>query len=249
MPLEGEKLEQGKGSVRSLEPSHQLLAGPYRTPRCRMGAFLTCRIRGRVSVVGLTDAPICWPIGQRGRTKAIVLCGDLVKALRVESAAAIMHWWGVKHHTVWKWRQALGVRQYTPGTRALHPDPDWLQAQDVRQRVLATIQSPESRERAAESKRGKPRPAHVREILTRANRGRQPSEEHRRKIGEANRRRGTRPPACKGPPWTEAEDELVRQLRPAEAAAQTGRTLTAVYSRRSDLGFARRHNLRGPGLT
>ena len=37
-------------------------------------------------------------------------------------------------------------------------------------------------------------------------------------------------------PWAPAEDELVRTLPPAEAAARTGRTLPAVYQRRHHLG-------------
>jgi hypothetical protein len=40
-------------------------------------------------------------------------------------------------------------------------------------------------------------------------------------------------------PWTPAEDELVWALPPAEAAGRTGRTLTAVYQRRHDLGVGR----------
>lgn len=41
--------------------------------------------------------------------------------------------------------------------------------------------------------------------------------------------------ATRGWAWTEAEDELVRTLRPAEAARATGRTLGAVYNRRQEL--------------
>ena len=44
-----------------------------------------------------------------GHRPALVLYGDLAKAVRRESAEAILHWWGVKHHTVWQWRKALGV--------------------------------------------------------------------------------------------------------------------------------------------
>jgi hypothetical protein len=42
------------------------------------------------------------------------------------------------------------------------------------------------------------------------------------------------PPARPGQarPWTEAEDELIRTLKPSEAARRTGRTLSAVYARR-----------------
>ena len=39
--------------------------------------------------------------------------------------------------------------------------------------------------------------------------------------------------------WAPAEDELVRALPPAEAAARTGRTLPAVYQRRYYLGVGR----------
>jgi hypothetical protein len=46
------------------------------------------------------------------------------------------------------------------------------------------------------------------------------------------------PGAYGSPPWTEEEDDLVYRLPPAEAARQTGRTLGAVYSRRTMLGLA-----------
>jgi hypothetical protein len=53
-----------------------------------------------------------------------------------------------------------------------------------------------------------------------------------------NRERGARRRSCR--PWTQREEELVRTLGPAEAARRTGRTMTAVYQRRRDLGLARR---------
>jgi hypothetical protein len=37
--------------------------------------------------------------------------------------------------------------------------------------------------------------------------------------------------------WTDAEDALVRRLSATEVASQTGRTLSAVYARRSALGL------------
>jgi hypothetical protein len=46
-----------------------------------------------------------------------------------------------------------------------------------------------------------------------------------------------RPGAYGSPPWTDEEDALVYRLPPAEAARRTGRTLGAVYSRRSLLGL------------
>ena len=55
-------------------------------------------------------------------------------------------------------------------------------------------------------------------------------------MSEAHKRRGTRPPAA-GRPWTADEDELLSTLPAAEVARRTGRTLTAVYNRRIDLGM------------
>ena len=49
------------------------------------------------------------------------------------------------------------------------------------------------------------------------------------------------PTARKGaygsPPWTAEEDEALRHLPPQEAAKQTGRTLDAVFNRRSSFGL------------
>jgi len=90
------------------------------------------------------------------------------------------------------------------------------------------------REKIAAAKKGKPRPAHVGEVLAASLTGRPLSEEHRRKLSAAHRRRGTRPPKA-GRPWTAAEDELVRSLPPPEAAEKTGRPLSAVYDRRRKL--------------
>lgn len=38
--------------------------------------------------------------------------------LSLESVASICHWWGVSRWTVQRWRRALGVGWYTPGTQA-----------------------------------------------------------------------------------------------------------------------------------
>ena len=47
-------------------------------------------------------------------------------------------------------------------------------------------------------------------------------------------------------PWTAEEDALVRSLPPAEAAARTGRSKDAVYTRRHQLGVTGRRR-RGEG--
>jgi hypothetical protein len=59
------------------------------------------------------------------------------------------------------------------------------------------------------------------------------TEETRRKISEANRRIGRLVP---GPiVWTPEEDKLVQTLPAEEVVRRTGRSLIAVYARRSRL--------------
>jgi hypothetical protein len=59
------------------------LLGTYRTPRCRIGQKVFCEIRGDVTICGINDAPILWPLCKCGR--ALVVYKDLLKALHRES--------------------------------------------------------------------------------------------------------------------------------------------------------------------
>jgi hypothetical protein len=120
------------------------------------------------------------------------------------------------------------ARNSLRGIEEKYPDhPEWEAAYQVEEarRLKAFL---------AGARRGKPRPPHVVEAMAAGRRGKPHSEETRRRMSEAHKRRGTRPPAA-GRPWTPEEDELVRALTPAEAARRTGRTLEAVYSRRAAL--------------
>jgi hypothetical protein len=109
--------------------------------------------------------------------------------------------------------------------------------------MLSKSQDPERRRKIAESKTGKKRPAHVIEAIRKANTGRARTAETRQRISEGQKRRGVTPPAA-GVPWTAAEDALLT-LTPAEVVAKTGRTLSAVYARRSQLGFEDRRTVAG----
>src|SRR4051812_43075632 len=97
----------------------RLLFGPYATPVAPRRAVVPCEVRGEVVVVGLTDGRIPWPVGKRGRAKALVVFGGLARAVRTESATAVCHWWGVTAQTVTKWRKALGVPVLNDGSRRL----------------------------------------------------------------------------------------------------------------------------------
>jgi hypothetical protein len=77
----------------------KLLFGPYRTPRCRVGQRVRCLVRGAVVIVELSDATVPWPVGKRGRAKALVVFEGLAEAVRRESELAVAHWWGVTNQT------------------------------------------------------------------------------------------------------------------------------------------------------
>jgi hypothetical protein len=46
------------------------LLGKYRTPRCRIGQAVWCEVQGEVTVCGLHDGPIPWPVGKRGKVNS-----------------------------------------------------------------------------------------------------------------------------------------------------------------------------------
>jgi hypothetical protein len=209
----------------------KLLHGPYRMPRCRIGKRLVCKVRGEVIVCAISAGRIPWPIGKRGRAKALVVCGDLARAVRRESNLAVSYWWGITGQTVTIWRKALGVPQVNEGTARLYVDyaPERL-TEEVRQQATAKANSPEANAKKGACWRGQPKPAHVLEALRRANVGRKLTEEHKAKIGAGLRRGGHRPP--KGKVWEPWELALVGTLPDEEVAERTGRSVLAVSGKR-----------------
>jgi hypothetical protein len=219
----------------------KLLFGPYQMPKCTVGRPLRCLIRGKVRVAGITDTPIPWPYAHRHRKDkrpSIIVCGDLVRALRRESETAIAHAWGVSIVTVWRWRKALGVEQFTEGTRDLYRR--WLPEkldEDALSNLADSLKSPERNEKIAASQRGRPMPEHVKRKPLNANKGHKLSAEHRRKLSEAHKGRGSRPVTA-GPPWQPDEIALLGTMPDREVAAQIGRSTEAVRCHRYVLGIA-----------
>jgi hypothetical protein len=211
--------------------------GRYRTPRFRYGRKVLCEVRGEVAITGMTDAPIPWPIGKRGRGRhSLVVSKGLAKAIRRESEQAICRWWGVCPTTVWKWRKALGVGIATEGTSRLHSEytkEPW--AVEAWAKAHAKARDPKRRRKISEARREKPRLANVVEAIRRAKLGSHHTEETRRRMSRTHRRRGTLVPGTI--PWTLEEDKLVRTLPAEEAAKRTSRSLSGVYARRRRLGM------------
>jgi len=247
-------------------PLHtQLLHGPYHAPRLQVGARTYCLLRDYlVTITSWTDAhipwPRCQPVGQRGGC-GLLLDEELARAVRCESASAIAYWWRVSEGVVWRWRKALGVTlTNNEGSRLLIQAAATAGGEAMRERGL-TEEECDARGRAAIRlnlkqflRTGYHGPRWTQEQLQLL--GKEPDEIVAGKVGRSvnavrlRRERlgipnpAARPGAYRSPAWSAQQDDLVRHLPPAEAARRAGRTLAAVYSRRSLL---RLKGLRGEG--
>ncbi len=217
-----------------------LLHGPYKAPPCEVGDKLTCALRGELIVVGFTDAPVPWPLGQIAEwqePRYYVLCGDLLRAVRDESLRTIAQAWGVSQTQAWAWRHAL----FDPERRqrlAGH----WARQQQMAERMR--------RRRAALAARV-PRWRPEWDALL----GTEPDRALAKRLGvslntvQAHRKQlgvpgfGTNG-VQRARVWTKAEERLLGTMPDRELACRLGCTLAMVYSRRARLGipaFARRH--------
>jgi hypothetical protein len=187
-------------------------------------------------IVGLSAGRIPWPVGKAGRNRSLVVYRGLAKAIRQESIVAVAYWWGVTTQTVTKWRRKLGITgQQTKGTSKLRSVHFEDFGDSTRKAARAKDRDPERCAKIAASKRGKKRPKHVIEAIRKAKLGQPLTNSTRKKLSEAHKRRGTRPPWI-GTPWSAEEDELVRTLPAPEVVKRTGRTIPAIYARRRQLG-------------
>lgn len=132
----------------------ELLAGPYSAPQCRSGDWLDDEIDGALQMGGWSAGRIAWPRRKKTGRASLILCGDLVQAVRLESVEAICYWWGVSPTKVWQWRRALGVGRVTDGTRRLLKERTGVPSDAAaRGRALASL--PSALARMAETKRGR----------------------------------------------------------------------------------------------
>ena len=220
---------------------YRLLGGPYAAPACRVGRKLYCRWRRRwVKVAGLTDAPVMWPFTQAAGPRSPILCGDLVLAVRIESAAAVAAHWGVARETVWRWRRALGVTEYTRGTRQLIRDtiPEKVDLDRLAE-ARAASRTPEARAKMSAARKGRRLPEAFLAAARRA--AQQPkSESFRAKLSERIKREwasGARRSHPPGRPWRADEIARLGQASDAVIAREIGRSQSAVQKARLKLGI------------
>jgi hypothetical protein len=177
----------------------------------------------------------------------LLLDEELARAVRHESAAAVMHWWGASSEAVKRWRRVLGVgRTDNEGTRRLMPAAAEKGAAELRGKELPPEQVERRRQTALEKDlaqylhKGYHGPWRtVREL---ALLGRLPDDEVAARVGRTpdavrSQRQLLGIPNPDTNRWFEEEDRLVRALPAKEAAARTGRSLRAVYGRRRELGL------------
>jgi hypothetical protein len=215
----------------------KLLYGPYRTPRLKRGAIIEDEIRGEVTIVGLTDARIPWPIGKRSRAKLFVVFGALARAIRRESVQAVCYWFGVSRPWVQACRRALGVPMHNEGTLRLRVKyADEPAFQRAGRKGLKQARRPDALAKNAAARRGQRRQPCVGQKIAAALRGRPKSAEHCEAMSLA-KKRSCFMPAWVVHPWTEQENAIVRALPVKEAAQRIGRTVKAVYHRRNLLGL------------
>jgi hypothetical protein len=246
----------------------RLLYGRYRTPKLRRGDRAFClHLDCTVVITGLSDAPISWPLcrhldNRMGRP-TLLLADDLARAVRNESAAAVMYWWRVSPGVVWRWRKALEVtRTSNRGTRRLIHAASECGASKQRGVPLSAEQVERCRRTAIELGLGRnlrPENHPLRwvedeiallgvmpdeEVARLTGRNTDAVRQKREKLGLAN---PSVPPGSRVPPvrWTAEEDRLVREVSPAECASRTGRKLTAVYRRHHELHQPERKRLCG----
>lgn len=154
-----------------------LIGGPYGPPVVRAGDWLSDEIDGLVEVGGHSNGPIPWPRRKKTGRASLILCGDLVRAVRTESALAIMTHFGVSAGTVRKWRAAFGVdRKNNDGTQALYKAyaPDKL-TDERAEKGRARANRPEAKAKMAATKTGKPAHPKTRAALLRSAKASKPT--------------------------------------------------------------------------
>jgi hypothetical protein len=105
--------------------------GPYITPVTVPGSIVECEVRGLVTVVGVSDGPIRWPIGEQGGHQQLIVFKALARAVRQETAEAVASAWGVALSSVVEWKpKCQAPRRRKKQTVASPPIP-WKASEDA----------------------------------------------------------------------------------------------------------------------
>jgi hypothetical protein len=231
----------------------KLLFGPYRAPPLKRGDRATCLYRDcEVVVTGWTDAPIPWPRcraldNHRGGGWGLLVDEELARAVRRESAVAVMHSWEASATAVRNWRKALGVtRTDNEGTARLIRASAEKGADAVSGREWTAGER--DRRRQVNAEKGL-----ARNLVTGyrgdwwaaediALLGTAPDEEVARRTGRTaaavrRKRWALDIPNPAGSRWTAEDMALLGTLPDREVARRVGRSLQSVTQKRIKLGI------------
>jgi hypothetical protein len=167
----------------------------------------------------------------------LIVCGDLVRAIRREAAIAVASHWGVSKGTIKLWRQALGVPEKNEGTFALKREIALSRTDDRIERARANSKLPKALRKLSKSLKGRVQSAATIEGVRRAAK-RPRSEAWKQKLSAYWRRRGHPPGHPERRFWTKREDALLGTDSDTAIARKIRRSLWAVYLRRRKLGIA-----------
>jgi hypothetical protein len=233
----------------------QLLFGPYQAPPLKRGDRATCLFGDcEVVITSWTDARIPWPrcraLDSPGGGSGLLVEEELARAVRHESALAVMHWWGASQRAVWAGRKALGVgRTDNEGTARLVLAAAEQGATAVKAREW-TEQERERRRRNAVEKglgrnlvTGYHGPLRTPEDI--ALLGTVPDEEVARRIGRTpdavcQKREELGIPNAAGNRWRADEIAQLGTLPDREVARRLGRSLQSVTQKRIRLRIRNR---------
>jgi hypothetical protein len=70
-----------------------------------VGTVVECEVRGRVQIVGLSEAPIPWPIGEANGEGQLVVYKALSRAVRLETPAVVAASFGASMEEAEAWQQ------------------------------------------------------------------------------------------------------------------------------------------------
>jgi hypothetical protein len=164
-------------------------------------------------------------------TAPYILCGDLVKAVKCESAVAVAHHFGVSTQTVKGWRKALGVPRANEGSARLWGRVAIAREDDRLERARRNSKRPAALAKVSAKLKGRVIPPHVIEAVRRAAK-RPRSKAWKKKMAAYWRKRGHPPGHPESRFWTRQEEALLGTDTDAKIGKRIGRTAQAVANRR-----------------
>lgn len=141
------------------EEKVRFVGGPYAPPFVPIGGWLKCELRGMIQVGGYSNGLIPWPVAV-GHPRQMIVCADLVKALKTESRVAVAFHFGISPQMVSEYRRRLGIERLTAGSlRLFWKTVDLARSDEARAKMSRQregrqdLMKPEDRERLRQIQR------------------------------------------------------------------------------------------------